>query len=945
MPTSDISNNSFATATRLTGITNAPQGGVDQVLNTTTNPLDFYRFSTVGSTNLRINLTGIKGDVQLSLYKVASDTAIPTEANKVSLRPGSTGTVAESYTSTSDPLVLGDIAPGTYYIKVEQAGVALPESTYSLSVFASTTQDTISALWRNPNGGLDAWQMAGNTVDTKGQFSASDAPAGLQMIGSGDFNADGIDDILWKDSVKKTFVLWFMENGTIRKSTAEIQDATGVSFARSDDWAIVGLDDIDGDGFTDILLRNQTTGELDSWFMNENQVMKAVNLTNGFRVYSDWQILGFSKSRIFWRNVNSSVTATWEISQNGLDKSRALSFQVPQDWQVVAFRDFNNDGIADVVWRNSQVQSLAVWQMSSTSSDPVRTKAYALPNDYRISTIADFNGDKRPDILFWNPINGEIANWETQQDVINFNQQYVTYSEDNGVSFKRLNIKTDAYEAVISSDFDGDQKAEILWREKTSGQTAFWKMDGSIFQKSGLLEIVPLTSVAAGINYPGYKAVSSLKASTKKIPQFTAGTLRSNAFDLGVLDGSGSFLDAIGGPSSSADRADWYRFKVEIPSLLTGLNITGANLGNAKVEVFTDRGSQSNVAFTQAELLQVLNPETNGAAKTYYVRVTPDSTKQSTSIPYTFNVTGRLGITNLTAKTITIDKTSLALNTDPAQNQVRVTGLSFENNGDFAANNVTIGYYLSRDGILDANDRRLTGTTSVGTVARGIAEKVNPDGTITPGTPNRVTLSTNPVITLNLPGANDAFWSQSGGNYQIIAVIDPDKVISNEKNRDDNAIASTAITITQSGGIDLRGNGFTNTTPSVSKTGTVSGTFTIQNLGGVTLAAGQSLKVKFYFSTDATISSNSDLFLKEVIITSAISASGSLTQNFSFALPTDPDAEIYWGDNKTGTSTQLSGFIGMIIDTTGSNIIDTNVLNNLNQGLAKDIAALTVTGL
>jgi hypothetical protein len=940
MPTSNITNNSFETATRLTGFNNAPQGGVDQLLNRTDNLADFYRFTTSGSSNLRINLTGITGDVQLSLYKVASDVK-PTEANRVTLRAGSTGRLSESYTSTSDPLALGDVSPGIYYIKVEQAGVPLESSIYSLGVFASTTQDTISALWRNPSGGLEAWQLGSSAVDTKGLFTAVDTPSTFQLIGSGDFNADGIDDILWKDTVKNTFVLWFMENGTVRKSVAEISDGTGAKPTRDSSWSVVGLDDIDKDGFTDILLRNQTSGEINAWFMAENQITDAPTVISGLG--SDWQIQGFSGSRVLWRNSVSGAVTTWVIDRSGRKENRPNSFPLSQEWKVVAFQDFNNDGIADVMWRNSQAEFIVLWRMSATSNDPAERLGYAVPNDWRISTIADFNGDKRPDVLFWNGVNGEVVVWEMKQDVVNKDNLYVTYSDDNGTTFKNLNIKTDVFDVVIAKDFDGDQKADILFRNKINGRTVFWKMDGAV-RKSSVFGVddVPLNSIVPGIDYPGYTATSSLKATTKKQPQFTAGTSQLNAFDLGVLDGSGSFLDTIGGRNGS-DRSDWYKFKVETPSLLTGLSLVGATLGNAKVDVY--RGLNTNTPLTPAQQLLVLE------ADTYYVRVTPDDTKKSTPNSYALNVTGRLGLTNLKANSVTIATTSINLST---QSTATVTALEIENNGDFASNTaVNVGYYLSRDGVFDGTDVRLTlagSGTDFGIVARGIAEKVNANGTVTPGVPNKVSKSGNPLITLNLPGKDNAFWSQSGSTYRIIAVVDPDKLVTNEndRSRNDNWIASTTgFTVTGVGSIDLTGNGFTSTTTTVSKNGTVTGSFIIQNLGGVALAAGQSLKVKLYFSKDDRISSTNDLFLDTILVTNSIPAGGSVTQNFTIALPAadDEEANQYWTANKPAGSTSLQGFIRMFIDTENSNILEDNKLNNLHQGPNKDQIAITVTGI
>lgn len=379
MPTSDVTNNSFATATQLTGINNSVQGAADQLLNNSTNPLDFYRFKISGSsTNLRLNVTGIKGDVKLSLFKASSETTPDINPIEISLRAESKGTISESYNSTSDA-TLADLTAGTYYVKIERSGLVLVDSTYSLDVFASSSQKTVSALWRNPSGGLASWQLAGGTVEAKGLFDATVAPSGSQLIGTADFDADGIDDILWKDTAKNQFFVWFMENGTVRRDNLNVylKDSTNQALAPKDsNWKIVGIEDIDKDGSTDLLLRNQVTGEMNAWFMKGNVLVNDVTLTNGFRVYSDWDILGFSNATVLWRNINSSQVVVWNLTRAGISKSTVVPFIIPQEWKVNAFRDFNGDNIADVVWRNAQSESIVLWRRDATSAGPEIGRAH-----------------------------------------------------------------------------------------------------------------------------------------------------------------------------------------------------------------------------------------------------------------------------------------------------------------------------------------------------------------------------------------------------------------------------------------------------------------------------------------------------------------------------------------------------------------------------------------
>jgi FG-GAP-like repeat/Cysteine-rich secretory protein family len=78
----------------------------------------------------------------------------------------------------------------------------------------------------------------------------------------------------------------------------------------------------------------------------------------------------------------------------------------------------------------------------------------------------DFNGDGKADIL-WRNTNGQVALWQMNGSMIQ-NASVIGGSTNDWV-------------IQDSGDFNGDGKADILWRN-TNGQVALWQMNGSTIQ-------------------------------------------------------------------------------------------------------------------------------------------------------------------------------------------------------------------------------------------------------------------------------------------------------------------------------------------------------------------------------------------------------------------------------------------------------------------------------
>ena len=92
--------------------------------------------------------------------------------------------------------------------------------------------------------------------------SVANIPTTWSIVGVGDFNGDGIGDIIWRDT-SGNVAMWLM-NGAALSSGVVIGNVPLT-------WSIVGTGDYDGDGKSDLLWRD-TLGNNAMWFMNGAQV-------------------------------------------------------------------------------------------------------------------------------------------------------------------------------------------------------------------------------------------------------------------------------------------------------------------------------------------------------------------------------------------------------------------------------------------------------------------------------------------------------------------------------------------------------------------------------------------------------------------------------------------------------------------------------------------------
>jgi len=180
-------------------------------------------------------------------------------------------------------------------------------------------------LWHNPTSGeVSVWLMNGATVTGAVPLSwkcnyASTCARDWVIVGTGDFDYDGQNDVLWYNQYTGEVSAWLMNGATVK--TNRILDwRCDAKSGCSRDWKLVGTGDFSHDGRVDVLWHNATTGEVSVWVLNGTAV--------------------------------SATPLTWKCGAQGNTCSR--------DWIVVATGDFAKDGNTDVLWHNAYTGELLI---------------------------------------------------------------------------------------------------------------------------------------------------------------------------------------------------------------------------------------------------------------------------------------------------------------------------------------------------------------------------------------------------------------------------------------------------------------------------------------------------------------------------------------------------------------------------------------------------------
>jgi hypothetical protein len=207
--------------------------------------------------------------------------------------------------------------------------------------------------------------MNGTSLINDQPFGTFPAPP-WTMSGMGDFNGDGHNDVVWRNTTTGSIYVWYLNNG------AFVSEAFVVTVDPA--WKVEAVADFNRDGRPDLLMRHQSTGVAFIWFMNNAALVSDQFL---FQIDPVWKVEGvgdFNRDGspdLLFRNTSSGLAFVWNTGYSGsatsLTTSSAPVFGIDPAWEVTEVADWNLDGHVDLLFRNRDTGVIFVWYMTGTT--------------------------------------------------------------------------------------------------------------------------------------------------------------------------------------------------------------------------------------------------------------------------------------------------------------------------------------------------------------------------------------------------------------------------------------------------------------------------------------------------------------------------------------------------------------------------------------------------
>jgi WD40 repeat protein len=243
--------------------------------------------------------------------------------------------------------------------------------------------------------------------------------------------------------------------------------------------------DFNGDGFTDLLLQNSTTGAIAAWYMNGSaQIGSApfsLNPSPNYALVGVGDFAGDGTTTLVLQNRKDDTIAFWYTGGVNNTVITGGDYVHPNPfpgWKVVGVGDFNGDGKSDLVFQNRTTNQVVIWFMDGPVYQGGASLPYYPPVGWQVVGTGDFNGDGKSDLVFQNQTTGQIVVWYMDG---------VTYIGGTVLSA----VPGPGWKVVGVGDYNQDGSPDLLFQNRTTHQAAVWYLQGSTLQGSANLSPFP----------------------------------------------------------------------------------------------------------------------------------------------------------------------------------------------------------------------------------------------------------------------------------------------------------------------------------------------------------------------------------------------------------------------------------------------------------------------
>ncbi|MHC4128376.1 MAG: right-handed parallel beta-helix repeat-containing protein [Planctomycetota bacterium] len=246
-------------------------------------------------------------------------------------------------------------------------------------------------LWRHELiGNNSIWFMDGRSLrPDSGRIQHLD-DLDWAVAATGDFDGDGKSDIMWRHAVTGRNSLWLMDGRTLLPGSGPLPTVTHPA------WTVVGAGDFNGDGMCDVLWRHGIIGRNTMWLMDGtvklpgSGALPEVNDPE-WRIVGTGDFDGDAKCDILWRNGVTGRNTMWLMDGKTRQRSSGSIQEIPQrEWKVMGTVDFDGDGMSDIFWRNTLNGKNSLWLMDGRQLREGTASIQPLPDpDWTVVGTAD----------------------------------------------------------------------------------------------------------------------------------------------------------------------------------------------------------------------------------------------------------------------------------------------------------------------------------------------------------------------------------------------------------------------------------------------------------------------------------------------------------------------------------------------------------------------------
>lgn len=333
----------------------------------------------------------------------SQDASISTNGRYVTFRSAASNLVSGDTNGVEDIFVYDRVTNSIERVSVDENGTQANGLSLAPSISADGSQIAFASA-------------ASNLVDSDTNSRDDIFVATNEIpITVNDFNQDGFSDLVWRNYSTGENAIWFAENTNAFDSVFVNPTVSNPS------WVIEGVGDFNQDGLSDLVWRNYSTGDNTIWFLDGTG---SVITSQAFLDVSDpsWRIQGVGDfdadgyaDDLVWRNYASGENLIWFMEDSTPQGSAVIPVPVnDSNWEIAGVGDFDGDSLKDdLIWRNYATGTNLIWFMDSNVPQGSAEVSISVPDSsWRLEGAADFDGDSRANDLLWrNYSTGDTVIW------------------------------------------------------------------------------------------------------------------------------------------------------------------------------------------------------------------------------------------------------------------------------------------------------------------------------------------------------------------------------------------------------------------------------------------------------------------------------------------------------------------------------------------------------